>query len=194
MKPELPLVYIITLSNSSYPFLNYFTAQSSPINIQMPFGKNPFSHSKILQNPVFQMLPHLFFLFYLISLSKPHPCPSNTTATMYLPPGGKQLYTQYMQGDITAPEYLSEGSPIVATIANYDDGNFVQGGVLKSGDPVYNIIFMWAFMPNGTQYTEWPIDVSDVEDFEMETLEFQLNGCDYVLRIEERKSQGFLQL
>ena len=132
------------------------------------------------------------FLFFLISQSLP--CPSPQTATMYLPSGGKLIYTQCMQGDLSAPNYLDQGSPIVRSVAKFDDGNLVEGGVLKSGDPTYNIIFMWVFMPNGTQYSEWPIDVSDFEDFDIDALEFKLNGCDYVLRIEERKNEVFLQL
>lgn len=99
-----------------------------------------------------------------------------------------------MYGDLKAPADLAVGDPIFANLAIFNDGNYVMGGVLKSGDPSYNIIFMWAFRANGTQYSRWPIDVSDVEDFEFNTLEFQLNGCEYVLNVEEKKNEGFLQM
>lgn len=95
-----------------------------------------------------------------------------------------------MQGRLNAeiPENIDKGSPIVASYAEFPDGNYVFGGVLKSGQPEYNSIFMWAFRPNGTQFQEWPLDVSDVEDFEAKSMIFELDGCEYELEIKERSA------
>lgn len=47
---------------------------------------------------------------------------------------------------------------------------------------------MWVFLANGTQYSGWPIDVSDYEDFNINELEFEINEKQYKLEIQERNN------
>ena len=136
-----------------------------------------------------------FLLLSLLSLLSSAPC-SKQIATMYLGPQGRTLYTSYMQGTHTTPiaSTIDVNSPIVGSIARFPDGTWVHGGVLKSGKAEYNIIFMWVFHKNGTQYADWPIDVSDFEDFESTEYQFQLGKCDYVLKVvDEVEKTSFLQ-
>ena len=126
----------------------------------------------------------LFFIFHEMVNSA---CVPQKT-TMYLPHGGKKLYTQYMQGELNAkiPKNIEKDSPIVASVASFPDGNYIIGGVLKSDNQEFNPIFFWVFNQQGQQYSDWPIDVSDFEDFDVGLMEFELNGCPYVFEIKER--------
>ena len=116
------------------------------------------------------------------------------TATMTLPKGGKQAWTNIMQADPpSAPNQINNGSPIVMAYARFDDGTQVAGGVYKWEDPQnpLNIKFMWVFDANGNQYPGWPIDVGDDEDFLQNAYSFSLTeGADeeYLLNIVEAKS------
>jgi hypothetical protein len=116
------------------------------------------------------------------------------TAVMTLPKGGKQAWTDIMQGTTPVPNKILTGSPIVMAISTvYGDGTWVVGGVLKSESPTeYNSIFMWAFDRNGNQYPFWPIDMSDNEDFFTTKLYFSLEvdavENEYVLDIVEADS------
>jgi len=52
------------------------------------------------------------------------------TATMTLPKGGKQAWTDIMQADPpSAPGQMNNGSPIVMAYARFDNGTQVAGGV-----------------------------------------------------------------
>ena len=110
-------------------------------------------------------------------------------ATMTLPKGGKQAWSNIMYGETPVPEDMNTGSPIVMATATFEDGTWVAGGVLKSDDPTdYNIIFMWVFDGKGNQYPGWPIDVSDNQDFFISSIGFSLNDDDeedYLLKIAE---------
>lgn len=132
----------------------------------------------------------LFLFLFIFTLEHSYSVCTRQKAIMYLPPNGKSIYTKFMQGRLNAdiPKDIDKGSPIVASYAEFPDGNYVFGGVLKSGQTEYNSIFMWAFRPNGTQFPEWPLDVSDVEDFEAKSMIFELDGCEYELEIKERSS------
>lgn len=114
------------------------------------------------------------------------------TATMMLPKGGKQAWSNIMYGDTPVPDEIDTGSPIVMATATFDDGTWVAGGVLKSETPTdYNTIFMWVFDQNGNQYPGWPIDVSDNEDFFISGIYFSLTDDDddeYLLNVEEADS------
>jgi hypothetical protein len=116
------------------------------------------------------------------------------TATMILPKGAKQAWTNLMQGPPpNAPDQINNGSPIVMAYARFDDGTQVAGGVYKWEDPngPLNIKFMWVFDANGNQYPGWPIDVSDNEDFLQNGYSFSLTeGVDdeYLLNIVEAQS------
>jgi hypothetical protein len=101
--------------------------------------------------------------------------PAQQIANLSLPAGGKQAWTQIMQGTATVPNEISAGSPIVMAWARFDDGTQVAGGVCKSDTPAdYNIKFMWAFDARGNRYPGYPIDVSDDEDFLARSYEFTL--------------------
>jgi len=118
----------------------------------------------------------------------------NYTAVMTLPKGGKQAWTDIMQGNTQVPNKIYTGTPIVMAISTpYADGTWVAGGVLKSERPAEsNYKFMWAFDRNGNQYPFWPIDVGDHEDFYTSSLNFSLEVDDveqeYVLNIVEAES------
>jgi len=116
------------------------------------------------------------------------------TATMTLPKGGKQAWTDIMQADPpSAPDQINNGSPIVMAYARFDDGTQVAGGVYKWADTQspMNIKFMWVFDANGNQYPGWPIDVSDDEDFLQTGYYFSLTedvDDEYLLNIVEAES------
>ena len=114
------------------------------------------------------------------------------TAEMILPKGGKQAWTNIMQGQAPVPDELNAGSPIVMAYAVFEDGTRVAGGVYKGDDPTdYNVKFMWAFDVNGNQYPGWPIDVSDDQDFLQTGYYFSLTeGVDeeYLLNVVEAQS------
>ncbi len=113
--------------------------------------------------------------------------PDRVTAKMLLPPGGRQAWTEIMQGRVPVPAGLDIGSPIVLAIATFDDGVKVVGGVCKGESPeTFNPKFMWVFDSQGEQIPNWPIDVSDHEDFETVGFEFSLTESatrTYVLQI-----------
>jgi hypothetical protein len=115
--------------------------------------------------------------------------PARQSASLLLPAGGKQAWTQIMQGTGTVPNEINAGSPIVMAWARFDDGTQVAGGVYKSDTPAdYNVKFMWAFDPKGNQYPGYPIDVSDDEDFLARSYEFTLTpdaGQSYRLDVVE---------
>jgi hypothetical protein len=122
---------------------------------------------------------------------------SNTpkySTNMILPKGGKQAWTNIMQGQAQppVPDQLDTGSPIVMAHAVFDNGTWVAGGVIKGDNPTdYNIKFMWVFDINGNQYPGWPIDVSDNENFLQTGYSFSLtDGVDdeYMLNIVEAES------
>lgn len=92
--------------------------------------------------------------------------PGPQVAQMVLPAGGKQVWTELMQGSAPVPDKINAGSPIVMAWARFDDGTQVAGGVAKTDTPTdYNLKFMWVLDAKGNQYPSWPIDVSDDEDF-----------------------------
>ncbi|RMS74410.1 hypothetical protein ALP59_101610 [Pseudomonas savastanoi] len=106
------------------------------------------------------------------SIADPKP---KYVATLFLPVGGMQAWTQIMQGGSPVPDEINSGSPIVMAFARYSDGTVVAGGVYKSDSPTdYNIKFMWVFDGEGNQYPGWPIDVSDDEDFSTQSYIFSL--------------------
>ena len=113
------------------------------------------------------------------------------TATMTLPPGGKQAWTNIMQElPATQPAELNVGAPIVMAYTTFEDGTQVAGGVYKWNDPTdgpINIKFMWVFDAKGNQYPGWPIDTSDDEDFLTNAYIFALTegGAEYQLNIVE---------
>ncbi len=113
-------------------------------------------------------------------------------ATMTIPKGGKEAWSNLMHGQTPVPDDINTGSPIVMATAQFDDGTWVAGGVLKSKTPTdYNIIFMWVFTKNGNQSSGWPIDVSDNEDFYLSSISFSLTDDgdeDYLLKIVEADS------
>lgn len=119
------------------------------------------------------------------------PAPQHV-ARMILPAGGKEAWTEIMQGVVPVAGEINTGSPIVMAWARFDDGTRVAGGVYKSDTPTdYNVKFMWVFDRNGNQYPGWPIDVSDDEDFLTKAYAFAL-GADgeektYLLKIVEKQ-------
>ncbi len=109
-------------------------------------------------------------------------------ASMVLPAGGMEAWTQIMQGASPVPNEINTGSPIVMAWARFDDGTQVGGGVSKSETPTdYNVKFMWVLDANGNQYPGWPIDVSDDEDFLTTAYFFSLtpDGESYLLNVIE---------
>jgi len=112
---------------------------------------------------------------------------ASQTASLVLPAGGKEYWTQLMQGSAPVPNEINAGSPIVMAWTRFDDGTQVGGGVYKSDTPDdYNIKFMWAFDAKGNQYPGWPIDVSDNEDFLANAYEFSIGDTDYLLNVVEQ--------
>ena len=114
------------------------------------------------------------------------------TTNMTLPKGGKQAWTDIMQGQAPVPEELLSGDVIVMAYAVFEDGTQVAGGVSKSDTPTeYNIKFMWVFDANGNQYPGWPIDVSDNQDFLQNAYSFSLTedvDDEYLLNVVEAQS------
>ncbi|HYG79691.1 MAG TPA: hypothetical protein VD861_04850 [Pyrinomonadaceae bacterium] len=114
------------------------------------------------------------------------------TANMILPKGGKQAWTQIMQGQASVPAEINPGSPIVMADARFEDGTWVAGGVYKGDDPTdFNVKFMWVFDAKGNQYPGWPIDVSDDEDFLQNGYYFSLTEDvedEYLLNVVEAQS------
>jgi hypothetical protein len=117
---------------------------------------------------------------------------SQQVARMVLPPGGKEAWTRIMQGTGPVPDKINAGSPIVMAWARFKDGTQVAGGVYKSDTPAdYNVKFMWVFDANGNQYSGWPIDVSDDEDFLGKAYGFSLTPDGeptHVLKIAEKRA------
>ena len=96
-------------------------------------------------------------------------------ATMVLPVGGKAEWTRIMRGEVPVHSSIEQGSPIVQASAVFSDGTVVIGGVSRSDTPAeYNNKFMWVFDAKGQRYPNWPIDVSDHEDFESNGVAFSL--------------------
>lgn len=116
------------------------------------------------------------------------------TATMTLPKGGVQAWTNVMQGKTppTVPDQIDTGSPVVMARAIFEDGTWVAGGVYKGPDPTdYNIKFMGVFDSKGNQYPGWPIDTSDEEDFSRSQYYFSITDASetvYLLKIVEAES------
>ena len=115
------------------------------------------------------------------------------TTTLYLPKKGKEVWTKLMEGSPDISEDILEGQPIVMSVASFDDGFMVTGGVYKSEDPAaYNIKFMNVYTPDG-QHIPFLIDPSDHEDFRHSKYVFYLNvsevGDEYVVKIKERKKK-----
>jgi hypothetical protein len=110
-------------------------------------------------------------------------------AEMVLPHGGKEAWTQIMQGYVPIPNEIDVGSPIVMALARFEDGTQVAGGVYKSGTPTdFNGKFMWVFAADGGRYPGWPIDVSDQTDFLANGFSFTLTPDSeetYLLNIVE---------
>ena len=107
------------------------------------------------------------------------------TADMVLPQGGKQAWTQIMQGQ-AVPDQMNTGSPVVMATAKFEDGTWVAGGVYKGDNPTdFNVKFMWVFDAKGNQYPGWPIDVGDDQDFLQNAYGFELNGVEYQLNVVE---------
>jgi hypothetical protein len=113
-------------------------------------------------------------------------------ATLYLPKDGKTIWTAYMQAEKPVPPNIYENQPIVMSVATFDDGIMVAGGVMKSNEPeAYNIKFFNTFDAQGNLITEpyAPIDPSDHEDFHHSGNIFYLNddeSVEYHLKIVER--------
>ena len=109
------------------------------------------------------------------------------TATLLLPTKGKQHWSELMYGEAAVPDKIDHGSPIVQAGAAFADGIQVVGGVLKSEAPdEYNIKFMWVFDKHGHQYSGWPIDTSDHEDFQHEEYDFVIDDQHYQLTVQEQ--------
>jgi hypothetical protein len=111
---------------------------------------------------------------------------------MVLPPGGKENWSQIMQGAAPVPNDINTGAPIVMALARFKDGTQVAGGVFKSDTPTdYNVKFMWVLDANGRQYPGWPIDVSDDGDFLGKSYIFALTSDSeptHLLKIVEKRA------
>jgi hypothetical protein len=113
------------------------------------------------------------------------------TTNFTLPKNGKQAWPKlmHMQDDdvVVVTEDIDSWSPsIVSTTAVYDNGIRVMGGVSKSNKPKeYNSLFFWVFDQQGTQLPDWPIDVSDHEDFAFSEIHFEMKEELYVLIVQE---------
>ena len=111
-------------------------------------------------------------------------------ATMMLPKGGKNYWTTIMYGEAKFDYTILEGEIIVAAYAKFEDGVQVIGGVKKSqgvSDPNYK--FFIVLDADGKVYPNWPIDVSDHEDFQGSGFIFILNNdedVEYHLDVKEK--------
>lgn len=114
------------------------------------------------------------------------------TATLRLPKGGKQAWTDIMQANVKVSEEAYEYQPLVMATAKFKTGIMVASGVLKSNTPTeYNIKFCYTYSADGKLIDSpyQPIDVSDHEDFLHNGYIFNLNddeSVEYVLNIVER--------
>lgn len=115
--------------------------------------------------------------------------PKNFRTTMVLPTGAKTAWSSIMYGETPLPASLSPGDIIVAAWAKFRNGVQVIGGVRKSDSPDYNIKFFTVLDAAGQAYPNWPIDVSDHEDFHSHGFQFHLNedeSITYHLRLVEK--------
>ena len=91
------------------------------------------------------------------------------TATMHLPQGGIQTWNDYLEGNLPIPKNIHKYSPVAMAYVAFEDGTQVMGGVLKFTDDVNDerpcCMFFWVFDKDGKQYADWPIDISDAEEF-----------------------------
>jgi hypothetical protein len=114
------------------------------------------------------------------------------TATLRLPKGGKQAWTDIMQANVKISDNAYENQPLVMATAKFKNGIMVASGVLKSDSPAeFNIKFCYTFDAQGTLIDSpyQPIDVSDHEDFMHNGYIFNLNddeSVEYMLTIKER--------
>jgi hypothetical protein len=92
------------------------------------------------------------------------------TATMHLPRGGIQQWNDYLEGNLPVPKNIYRDSPVAMAYAAFEDGTRVMGGVLKCADDITDerpcCMFFWVFDKDGKQYANWPIDISDAEEFD----------------------------
>jgi hypothetical protein len=116
------------------------------------------------------------------------------SATMVIPKGGKQAWSNISYGETPVAKDINEGSPLVMATAYFEDGTWVAGGVYKGSSLTdYNFIFMWVFDHQGNQYPAYPIDVIEKEDFFFKGIHFSLrvHGKDrkYFLNVVEADSK-----
>lgn len=117
------------------------------------------------------------------------------SATMILPKGGKQAWSNISYGKTPVAKDINEGSPIVMATAHFEDGTWVAGGVYKGNSLTdYNFIFMYVFDQQGNQYSDCSIDIIDKEDFFFNGIHFSLRDHDedrkYFLNIVEADNKG----
>lgn len=110
-------------------------------------------------------------------------------ATMTIPKNGKNIWTDMMQNPskFKIPEGVSEGSFLAASYAKFSDGVSVFGGVAV-GTADYNYPMFNVFDKDDNRIGGWPIDPSDWEDFQVNSVEFTLNDEEdptYILNIVE---------
>ena len=112
-------------------------------------------------------------------------------ATMMIPKDGKNKWTNLMQNATSKiPEGVNEGEYLTASSASFSDGILVLGGIAMGpqGDDGYNYPVFYLFDKDFNRIGGWPIDPSDWEDFQVKSIEFNLNDDEsltYILDIKE---------
>ncbi len=115
------------------------------------------------------------------------------TATMMIPPNGRDLWTDIMQNPPKLPEGVTEGQFIAASYTIFEDGVSVMGGVaVGPASQGFNYALFMVFDSNYNQIGGWPIDTSDWEDFQVRSIEFSIDPNEdepsYVLDVVEADS------
>ncbi|WP_298516819.1 hypothetical protein [uncultured Kordia sp.] len=110
-------------------------------------------------------------------------------ATMTIPKNGKNIWTDMMQNPskYKIPQGITEGNFLAASYAQFSDGVFVFGGVAV-GTKDFNYPLFMVFDKDYNQIGGWPIDPSDWEDFQVNSIEFAVNDAEdpmYTLNIVE---------
>ncbi len=107
-------------------------------------------------------------------------------AIMILPKNGRKDWTQLMYGNVLPPENIALNEIVVSATATFPDGVKAVGGVKKYTEYCYK--FIDVYDSNGKLFDNYPIDVSDNEDFMQKGYFFNINedeSVEYHLIIEE---------
>lgn len=95
-----------------------------------------------------------------------------------------QYVTDLMQVNIPTPD-VAAGAPIVIVeVPPFENGLRAMFMVLRSDNPDFNILNGSVFHPNGRAVEGIPIDCSDMEDFDLRSMDFEIGNDEYVIEFQ----------